>query len=114
MSVAPGLQPESWHLLTLLDRAPGLQALGDTLADLVDEGHPVVAGTADLKYSNGLVRFQDRHPEHRVSTPLHRHGLHDEYSLIGPPTHLYRHYELDADGIATVARRQLESGPGVC
>ncbi|GHE78879.1 transketolase [Amycolatopsis deserti] len=66
MSVAPGLQPESWHLLTLLDRAPGLHALADTLGDLVDEGHPIVAGTADLKYSNGLVRFQDRHPDRYV------------------------------------------------
>ncbi|MFD4249024.1 transketolase family protein [Amycolatopsis thermoflava] len=66
MSVAPGLQPESWHLLTLLDRAPGLHALADTLSELVDEGHPIVAGTADLKYSNGLVRFQERHPDRYV------------------------------------------------
>ena len=35
-----------------------------------------------------------------VGTRLHRHGLHDTYSLIGPPTHLYRHYRLDAEGIA--------------
>ncbi|MET9016749.1 transketolase C-terminal domain-containing protein [Streptomyces olivaceoviridis] len=64
--VAPGLQRESWHLLSLLEQAPGLQALGDTLADLADEGHPVVVGTADLKYSNGLVRFQQRHPDKYV------------------------------------------------
>jgi len=57
------LNRESWHLLTLLDGSPGLKVLGDTLADLVDEGLPIVAGTADLKYSNGLVRFQERHPE---------------------------------------------------
>jgi len=66
MSVAPGLQPESWHLLTLLERAPGLHVLADTLSDLVDDGHPVVAGTADLKYSNGLIRFQERHPDRFV------------------------------------------------
>jgi transketolase len=60
------LQPESWHLLNLLDRAPGLHTLADTLADLVDEGHPLVVGTADLKYSNGLVRFQERHPDRYV------------------------------------------------
>jgi transketolase len=66
MSVAPGLQPESWHLLTLLERAPGLHTLADTLADLADEGHPVVCGTADLKYSNGLVRFEERHPDRYV------------------------------------------------
>ncbi|WP_223843233.1 transketolase C-terminal domain-containing protein [Amycolatopsis methanolica] len=33
-----------------------------------------------------------------------RHGLRDEYALIGPPTHLYRHYRLDAEGIARAAR----------
>jgi transketolase len=63
MSVTRALQPESWHLLSLLDQSPGLRSLGDTLADLADEGHPIVVGTADLKYSNGLVRFQERHPD---------------------------------------------------
>lgn len=63
MSVAPGLQPESWHLLTLLERAPGLHILADTLADLADEGQRIVVGSADLKYSNGLIRFQERHPD---------------------------------------------------
>lgn len=66
MTVAPGLQPESWHLLTLIERAPGFHVLSDTLADLADEGHPVVVGAADLKYSNGLVRFQERHPDRYV------------------------------------------------
>jgi transketolase len=33
---------------------------------------------------------------------LVRHGIRDEYSLIAPPTHLYRHYRLDADGIRSV------------
>ena len=37
------------------------------------------------------------------SPPLHRHGIRDEYALIGPPTHLYRHYRLDADGIVAEA-----------
>jgi transketolase len=60
------LRPGSWHLLTLLDQTPGLLTLGTALADLVDEGHPLVVGTADLKYSNGLVRFQERHPDRFV------------------------------------------------
>lgn len=55
--------PKSWQLMTLLDQSPGLKLLGETLADLADEGLPVVVGTADLKYSNGLVRFQERHPD---------------------------------------------------
>ena len=53
----------SWHLHTVLEGSPGLRALAHTLADLCDEGHPLVACTADLKYSNGLFRFQERHPE---------------------------------------------------
>jgi transketolase len=60
------LQDGSWHLLMLLDQAPGFRALSDALCELVEEGHPVVAATADLKYSNGLVRFQERYPERFV------------------------------------------------
>lgn len=63
---AAALRPGSWHLLTLLDQTPGLLTLGTTLADLVDDGHPLMVGTADLKYSNGLVRFQERHPDRFV------------------------------------------------
>ncbi len=33
----------------------------------------------------------------------------DEYALIAPPTTLYRHYGLDADGLAASARRLLEA-----
>jgi transketolase len=60
------LREGSWQLLQLLDQAPGLAAMADTLADMADEGRPVVVGTADLKYSNGFVRFQERHPDRLV------------------------------------------------
>jgi len=60
------LNEGSWHLLMLLDQAPGLHALSDALSDLVEAGHPIVVGTADLKYSNGLVRFQETHPDRFV------------------------------------------------
>ncbi len=42
-----------------------------------------------------------------VGTPVHKHGLRDEYALVGPPTHLYRYYGLDPAGISTVAERLL-------
>jgi len=58
-----GLHEGSWNLLGLLDQAPGFKVLSETLCDLVSEGQPVIACTADLKYSNGLVRFQERYPE---------------------------------------------------
>jgi transketolase len=63
MTETKSLREGSWHLLQLLDQAPGLLALGDTLCELTEEGHPIVAATADLKYSNGLVRYQQRYPE---------------------------------------------------
>lgn len=45
-----------------------------------------------------------------LTVPVHKHGLRDEYALVGPPTHLYRYYGLSPDGIATVARRLLDRG----
>jgi transketolase len=45
--------------------------------------------------------------ESGVKATLHRHGIDDEYSIVGPPTHLYAHYGLDASGIAGAARKLL-------
>lgn len=42
-----------------------------------------------------------------TATRLYRHGIHDEYSLIAPPTHLYAHYRLDAAGIEAVVLEQM-------
>jgi transketolase len=55
--------PESWHYRQMAARAPGLAALSSTLIELAEEGHPVVACAADLKYSNQLVQFAERFPE---------------------------------------------------
>ena len=57
------LRPGSWHLLQLPDKAPGFQSLSAALCELADAGQPVVVGTADLKYSNGLVAFERMHPD---------------------------------------------------
>lgn len=34
-------------------------------------------------------------------------GMPDAYSLLGPPTHLYRHYGLDGEGVAASVRKAL-------
>jgi transketolase len=60
MGPPPG---QSWRLQDLTTTSPGLTTLSETLVELADAGHPVVACTADLKYSNGLVHFQERFPE---------------------------------------------------
>lgn len=57
------LDPGSWQYRAINARAPSLSVLADTLSALADEGHPVVAMTADLQYSNGLIGFARRHPD---------------------------------------------------
>lgn len=57
------LHPDSWQYRALNRRAPSLATLSDTLIELAEAGHPVVAGTADLQHSNGLIGFAQRFPE---------------------------------------------------
>ena len=45
--------------------------------------------------------------EEGLGASLVRIGMPDEYSLLGPPTHLYRHYGLDAEGVAAAVRKAL-------
>jgi len=60
------LAPESWQYREANTRALSLPALSEALCELVDEGVPVMAGTADLQYSNGLNLFADAHPDRFV------------------------------------------------
>lgn len=60
----PGpLSPNSWQYRGLNAINPGLAYLSDGLIDLVAAGHPVVAGAADLQYSNGLNKFAAAYPD---------------------------------------------------
>ena len=47
--------------------------------------------------------------EEGLNTKLLRIGMPDQYSLLGPPTHLYRHYGLDAEGVAATVRKALNT-----
>ena len=60
------LSPQSWQYRELNSRAPSLSTLADTLTELAEGGHPVVACTADLQYSNGLIGFARRFPERLI------------------------------------------------
>lgn len=61
------LSVNSWHYRLLNERNPGLDHLSNALVDLVRNGHNVIAGSADLQYSNGLNRFASAYPERYVS-----------------------------------------------
>jgi transketolase len=45
--------------------------------------------------------------EEGLGARLIRIGMPDDYSLLGPPSHLYRHYGLDAEGVAATVRKAL-------
>ncbi|OMH37969.1 transketolase family protein [Motiliproteus sp. MSK22-1] len=60
-------QPQkSWQYREVATHAPGLNALADTLIELAEEGYPVVAGSADVMYSNNLVKFAERFPDRYI------------------------------------------------
>lgn len=59
--------PNSWQYRGLNAKNPGLDHLSNGLIALVEAGHNVVAGSADLKYSNGLNRFADVYPDRYLS-----------------------------------------------
>ncbi|MBN9072893.1 MAG: transketolase [Rhizobiales bacterium] len=59
--------PNSWQYRSLNAKNPGLDHLSNGLIDLVKAGHNVVAGSADLQYSNGLNRFAALYPERYIA-----------------------------------------------
>lgn len=82
-----------------LDREAVLRAAGRSKILMTAEEHNVLGGlgsaVAEVLADEGC------------GVKLLRHGIHDEYSLIAPPTHLYAHYKLDAAGIEEIARSAL-------
>ena len=60
------LSPNSWQYRGLNALNPGLSYLSDGLIGLVEAGHPVVAGSADLQYSNGLNKFAAAYPDRYI------------------------------------------------
>jgi transketolase len=89
------------HTVRPFDGATIAEHAGRSGRLLVAEEHNVVGGVASA-CAEALV-------EHgRADVRLVRIGMPaDEYSLIGPPTHLYRHYGMDAGGIEAKARELL-------
>jgi len=66
MAQAQVLSSDSWQYRALNAVNPGLSYLSDALIELAQAGHPVVAGSADLQYSNGLNRFAEAYPDRYI------------------------------------------------
>ena len=87
------------HTIKPLDADAIRAAARETRAILTVEEHNIVGGLGSA-VAEVLV------DEQRL--PFRRHGILDEFSLIGPPAALYAHYRLDADGVTETARELLD------
>lgn len=67
--------PNSWQYRALNKSNPGLDFLSDALIELVDEGRPVVAASADLQYSNGLNKFAGRFPQRYIQCGISEQNM---------------------------------------
>jgi transketolase len=89
------------HTIKPLDEAEIRAAAAETGAILTVEEHNIIGGLGSA-VAEVLVECE------RV--PFRRHGMPDEFALIGPPAGLYAHYRLDAPGVTAVARELLGRG----
>jgi transketolase len=92
------------HTVRPFDAAGLCAAVAPSGRLLVAEEHNVIGGVASA-CADALV-------DHGVAgVRMARLGMPpDEYALIGPPTALWHHYGLDADGVAAAARALLGAG----
>ncbi len=82
------------HTIKPLDEAEIRAAAAETGAILTVEEHNIIGGLGSA-VAEILVECE--------RLPFRRHGMMDEFALIGPPAALYSHYKLDAPGITAVA-----------
>jgi transketolase len=82
-----------------LDEAAVLAAAKDHGVVFAAEEHNVTGG-----FGSAIAEVL---ADHGSGARLVRIGMPDAYSLLGPPTHLYRHYGLDGEGVAKTVREAL-------
>jgi transketolase len=85
------------HTIKPFDPSTLIEAIGPDTKVLVIEEHNVEGGLGSI--------VREALFDKGIHNPVYKHGLMDEFAIIGPPAHLYQYYALDADGIATVADR---------
>jgi transketolase len=90
------------HTLKPLDAGAIERAARAAHGILVAEDHNTIGGLA--------TAVADVLADRGIHAPLHRIGIPDEYAPVGPPTHLYRHYGLDAPGILAHIRKLTARG----
>lgn len=87
------------HTIKPMDKEAVYEAAKATGAVLTVEEHNVQGGLGSAVAEVLL--------ESGIPCKFKRHGFYDEYAAIGKPYHLYKHYQLDGEGIASVAQELL-------
>lgn len=101
---------ESGISVTVVD-VHTLKPFADETIAALAESHRAVLIVEEHNTAGGLgTMVQEALGTYRVNVPSFKHGLQDEFALIGPPNQCYRYYGLDGDGIATVGKRLLNHG----
>jgi transketolase len=95
-----GLRVVDMYSLRPLDR----QAVRDAVKD-----HGVVLSAEEHNVTGGFgAAVAEVMAEEGLGGRLVKIGMPDSYSILGPPTHLYRHYGLDGEGVARRVREALK------
>jgi transketolase len=106
-----------------LDAAEALEAEGVSLR-VLDAVYikplDAEAVLAAARETGGVLTVEEHNPngglggavaevlaEAGVGIRFARHALPDDYALVAPPTHLYRHYGLTGEGVAAAVKRLL-------
>ena len=87
------------HTIKPLDTEAVVEAAKASRIVLSVEEHNILGGLG-----SAVAEVMAENP---ARARLVRHGIMDEYRLLAPPTHLYRHYKLDAAGIEEIVSRYL-------
>lgn len=98
-----GLGVVDMYSIRPIDEAPILAAARQGVVVSAEE-HNVTSG-----FGSAVAEVLARHG---ATAPLVCIGVPDKYSILGPPTHLYRHYGLDGEGVARTVRETLRGRPG--
>jgi transketolase len=85
------------HTLKPFPDADIAESASQHRAVITIEEHNVLGGLGSM--------VQEAAAADGIATPVYKHGLQDEYSIIGAPSHLFEYYGLDGHGIATVTKR---------
>jgi len=96
-----GLRVVDMYSIRPIDEAAVLAAARDHGTVFSAEEHNVTSG-----FGSAVAEVL---AAHGAGARLVRIGMPDQYSILGPPTHLYRHYGLDGEGVAAVVRRALQA-----